>query len=67
MFSGVASALGRFFIAMFVSLFGFIRVDVPLFPSWILKIVWIDATNKTYISLIKIYHYHNHPIAISFA
>ena len=43
------------------------RIDQPILPKWMLKKVYKDAANKSYLSMVLLYHMHNHPIAVTFS
>ena len=56
----------RIIISMFFSLVGLARLDESLFPQWVMNILYLDAGNRAFLSMIFIYHLHNNPIHITF-
>ena len=64
--AGLLSSVVRIVTLTIVSLFGLLRLDKPLFPNWVLEEDYKDEANGTYLSMILIYHQHNHPIQITF-
>jgi hypothetical protein len=64
--TGIIVAIVRFVFILVIAIIGFARVDQPALPEWVLKYIWLDLTNKSYLSVVKLYHLHNHPIVITF-
>ena len=60
-------ALVRYILAVGLLAFGTSRIDQPILPEWILKLLWIDASNATYNAAIIMHHNHNHPIFVTLA
>lgn len=60
-------ALVRFILSLVIAILTISIIDKPNLPQWFLKILWLDGVNKAYLSMIYMYHLHNHPILITFA
>lgn len=63
----VTEALSRFIKLFAVSLYGISRIERPMYPGWILRIVKLDNGYNSYLAMIKMYHLHNHPMHITTA
>lgn len=64
---GVAVSLGRVITGLIMLLLSLIRVDKPILPRWVLSIFYLDYTNKSYLSLVRLYCKYNNPIAVAFS
>ena len=64
--SGIATAIARFITMIVIMLFGMVRLDKPIYPSWILNKIWLDFGNMSYYGLVKMHHLHNNPIMLTF-
>jgi hypothetical protein len=62
---GLLSALSRIIMLIVLSLVGLARLDQSLFPEWINDAIYLDSANKIYLSMIYIYHCHNHPVTVT--
>jgi len=65
--SGFVSGIVRYVISVLVLAFGITRVDKPMLPQWILKLLWLDSANSCYYSAILMYHNHNDPFFVTMA
>ncbi len=65
--AAVVGAIVRFVLGLIIALLTVSIIDKPNLPKWFLEILWLDGVNKSYLSLIYMYHLHNHPIHITFA
>ncbi len=63
-FPAVVTRIIMGFVAGIIAL---TRIDQPILPDWIIKTLYIDAANKSYLAVVLMYHYHNNPIAITFS
>ena len=63
---GIFSSVVRIITSMCFSLMGLARLDEPLFPQWVMNILYLDAGNQAFLSMIFMYHLHNNPIHITF-
>jgi len=64
---GFVSGMVRFVVSVFAIAFGISRVDKPMLPHWMLKLLWIDSTNSCYYSSILMYHNNNDPFYVTMA
>ena len=62
---GLLSAMSRLILLIVISLIGLARLDQSLFPEWINDVIYLDAVNKSYLSMLYVYHCHNHPVAVT--
>ena len=65
--SNILPSAIRFFIAIGIAAVGIARVDQPILPHWVLKIMWLDSSNSAYISALVMHNNHNHPIYVTIA
>lgn len=63
---GIAASIGRIIIGLIVMLLSQIRLDKPILPKWVLKLVYLDGPNSSYLSLVKLYVTFNNPIQQTF-
>jgi len=63
---GLLSALSRIILLFVMSMIGLAQLDQSLFPEWINDMIYLDGANKTYLSMVLMYHYHNHPITVTY-
>lgn len=45
---------------------GIARIDKPLYPNWVLKVLYLDFSHKAYVANLRLFHSHNNPILITF-
>lgn len=65
--SNIIPSVVRFFIVIGVAALGIARVDQPVLPHWILKIMFLDSANSAYMSALVMHNNHNHPIFFTIA
>lgn len=59
--------VARVITGFVAGIFALTRIDQPIQPKWLLDTVYNDAANKSYLAMVLIYHYHNHPLAVTFS
>lgn len=63
---GAAVSFGRVIVGVMVLLFSLLRIDKPIFPKWILNLMYFDMSSRSYISFVKLYCICNNPIKVTF-
>ena len=57
--------MSRIFLLICLNMIGLARLDQSLFPEWINEQRYVDYTNTIYLSMVYLYHCHNHPVAVT--
>lgn len=62
LYTGIVTAISRFFMAIIITLFTLPRLDRSPVPAWLERYLLLDTGSKAYQATILQWHMHNHPV-----
>ena len=60
--AGIAKSIVRMILVIITSLLTLPRIDRSPFPDWLEYYFLLDSGSKSFHGMIKLYHWHNHPV-----